>query len=388
MILPVVPDDDSSGGRDERADQQHRYLQALAAGVTILSVLAVILALRLTRAFLVPIIIGVLLSYVLDPIVVLLVKRGIARSAAAVLVFVSMVVAMSVTGYRVRNQAEALIATLPTAAQQLRAAVERRNPGETSAMTQMQQAANALHGLTMPAASSAGVPNVRKVQIESKPFDVSDYLWASSGAAVSVAADGVVVGFLALYLLIAGDLFRRRLIEIAGPTLSKKKITLTILDNISAQVSSYLFVRAMISTFVALATGLALWATGLAQPGVWGLVAGVLNIVPYVGAIAVAAAVGIAAFLQFQTLTMVGIVVGLTVFVACVEAYVVTPWLASRAGEMNPVAIFVGLAFWGWLWGVPGLLLAVPLMMILKAVGEHVEAFEPVVALLRGRTGA
>jgi predicted PurR-regulated permease PerM len=77
--------------------------------------------------------------------------------------------------------------------------------------------------------------------------------------------------------------------------------------------------------------------------------------------------------------------VGVTVLIAVIEAYLVTPWLTSRAAEMNPVAVFVGLAFWGWIWGLPGLLLALPLMMMLKAVGEHIDAFRPVVTLLRGR---
>jgi predicted PurR-regulated permease PerM len=389
MTLRATFDDTSArdqGEAEEREEARARSLRALTAGVLIVAVLAIVLALQLTRAFLVPISIGILLSYVLDPVVSLLVRRGIPRSVAATLVFVAMIIALGLTGYSVSNQATALVARLPTAAQQLRAAVERRGPATPGAVAQVQQAADELRRMTTPTSPAASRQEVRKVQIEPKSFDVADYLWASSTTAAAVVADAVVIGFLAFYLLVAGDLFRRRLVEIAGPTLTKKKITLQILDDISDQISSYLFVRAVISAIVATATGLALWATGLAQPAVWGLVAGVLNVVPYVGPIAVAAAVGVAAFLQFQTLPMVALVFGLTVLIACVEAYLVTPWLTSRAAEMNPVAIFIGLAFWGWLWGVPGLLLAVPIMMILKAVGEHIDAFQPLVAMLRGRS--
>src|SRR4029450_6478528 len=128
---------------------------------------------------------------------------------------------------------------------------------------------------------------------ESRPFDVAGYLWSTSSAAWTWAADSVVVLFLSYYLLLAGDLFRRRLFEIAGPSLSDKKKTLGILNDVSAQISSFLFIRAVISAFVAVATGLALWAAGLAQPAVWGLVAGILNVIPYVGPIVVASALGV-----------------------------------------------------------------------------------------------
>jgi predicted PurR-regulated permease PerM len=314
------------------------------------------------------------------------VRRRVPRTVAATLVFVALIVVIVTTSYAIQNQTTALVARLPTAAQQLRAAIERQQPGhKPGAISQMQRAADELHRIATPSSPEAPTQEVRKVEIESKPFDVADYVWASSTTVAGAIADAVVIAFLAFYLLLAGDLFRRHLIEIAGPRLTKKKITLQILDDISAQISAYLFVRAVISIIVAVATGLALWATGLAQPAVWGLVAGVLNVIPYIGPLAVAGGVSIAAFLQFQTVTMVGVVVGATVVIACLEAYLVTPWLTSRAAEMNPVAVFVGVAFWGWIWGLPGLLLALPLMMMLKAVGEHIDAFRPVVTLLRGR---
>jgi len=360
-------------------------VQPLTIGILILAVLAIVFTLQIARALLVPIISGVLLSYILDPVVKALVKHRVPRSAAATLVCVALLAVIGITGYAVRDQATALVAKLPTAAQQVRAAIERQQPADSGPIAQVQRAADELHRLTTPASPRASTQEVRKVEIEPKPFDVVDYVWASSTTAAGLLADAVLIGFLAFYLLLAGDLFRRHLIDIAGPTLTSKKITLQILDDISAQISTYLFVRAVISAIVATATGVALWATGLAQPAVWGLVAGLLNVIPYVGPIAVTGAVGVAAFLQFQTLSMVAVVMGVTALVAGLEAYLVTPWLTSRAAEMNPVAVFIGLAFWGWIWGLPGLLLALPLMMMLKAIGEHIEAFRPLVTLLRGR---
>ena len=351
------------------------------AGVWILAAIAAVTALRLGRALFVPLIVGLLLSYILDPIVTRLVARGLPRGIAATIVFLAALLALGWTGYAVSDEVSELVARLPHAAQEIRKAVEQRTrPGP---IAKVQEAADQLHEMSTPS------PNreVQKVQIAPPSFDVAGYLWASSGRAIRFGADIVVIVFLAFYLLAAGDHFRRQLMEIAGPTLSQKKVTLQILDEISAQISTYLFVRALISVIIAVATGLALWAAGLAQPAVWGLVAGILNVIPYLGPMTATAAIGVAALLQFHSATMPAVIVGLTALIAFVEAYLITPWLTSRAAEMNPAAVFIGLAFWGWLWGLPGLLLALPLMMILKAAGDHIEALRPIVIFLKAARG-
>jgi predicted PurR-regulated permease PerM len=374
----------SASERSEEAQQsmarpKYESYGPLTLGVTVLAGLALIAAVHFARPLLVPIVIGVLISYVLEPLVAWLVDRGLPRAISASIVFVLMLTAVGLTAYSVRRQASDLVNTLPGAARDLRRAIQEWKGNGPGALDQVQRAADELQQASMPAAARP----VRRTPQESRPFDVAGYLWSTSAAAWRWAADSVVVLFLSYYLLLAGDLFRRKLFEIAGPTLSDKKRTLGILNDVSAQISSFLFIRAVISAFVAVGTGLALWAAGLAQPAVWGLVAGVLNVIPYVGPIVVASALGVVAFLQFDSMTMASLVVGLTTLVACVEAYVITPWLTSRTAEMNPVAVFVGLAFWGWLWGLPGLLLAPALMMILKAVCDHVESLKPVAALLK-----
>src|SRR5581483_2389142 len=149
--------------------------------------------------------------------------------------------------------------------------------------------------------------------------------------------------------------------------------TLQILDAISLQISRYLFIRLVISGAVGAGTFAAFWAIGLAQPTVWAAAAGLFNVMPYVGPAVIAATSGIAAFVQFHTISMAALTAGLATAVACLEAYVITPWLMSQTAAMNPVAVFVGLLFWGWLWGLPGLFLAVPILMVLKAISDHVE---------------
>ena len=88
------------------------------------------------------------------------------------------------------------------------------------------------------------------------------------------------------------------------------------------------------------------------------------------------------AFLQFGTINMALLVAGVSLVITSLEGFLLTPWLASRAARMNAVAIFVGLLFWGWVWNVWGMLLAVPMLMVIKAVCDHVEDLNGVGELL------
>lgn len=352
--------------------------------LTVLTVLASTFALQWAKPLLVPILLGILISYALDPIVHLLTHWRVPHAVAAALTFVGALMAMAALTYAVSQQVSRLADRLPSAAQELREVIQSRRGGSPGTVAKVQEAANELQKLS---GSDAPAPNTRlriaTVAIEKKPFDLGDYLWEGSLSVTTFMGDTIVVLFLALYLLMAGDMFRRRFVEIAGPTLTQKKITLQILDAIALQVSRYLFVRAAISLIVGVGTFVAFWAMGLEQPIVWGVAAGLLNIIPYVGPAAITAASAVAAFVQFHTLSMAALAAGLAALVACVEAYMITPWLMSRTAEMNPAAVFVGLVFWGWLWGLPGLFLAVPILMVIRSVSDHIEALYPVATLLK-----
>jgi predicted PurR-regulated permease PerM len=351
--------------------------------LTVLMILAAIVALQWARPLLVPILLGVLISYAMEPMVHRLLHWGMPRGAAASLVFVATLCAVAALGYGLSQPLMAAADRLPPAAAELREALQRRGQRVPSPVAKVQEAANELQKLADPAAPTSQTHAAATVTIEKKPFDVTEYAWESSLSAAAFVGDTVVVLFLALYLLLAGDMFRRRFVEIAGPTLSQKKITLQILDAISLQIGRYLFVRAVISAFVAVGTFAAFWAIGLESPAVWGVAAGILNVVPYIGSVVVVAAAAVAAFVQFHTVTMAASAAGLAGGVAFLEAYAISPWLMSRTAEMNPAAVFIGLLFWGWMWGLPGLFLAVPIMMVIKSVSDHVEVLSPVSALLK-----
>ena len=373
-----VPSTDSLPAVDVRGPVDVR-----GYAITGLLIIASVVALQWAKPLLVPILLGMLISYALEPMVQRLVHWRVPHAVAASLVFVAMLAMMGVLSYATSFQLAAVADRLPSAAQELREALQARGQGAPGAVGKVQEAANELQKISGADAPDGGRPKIPTVAIEKKPFDLGDYLWEGSLSVTTFIGDTIVVLFLALYLLLAGDLFRRRLVEIAGPTLSQKKITLHILDAITQQIGRYLFVRAVISGIVGVGTFAGFWAMGLAQPAVWGIAAGLLNVIPYVGPVAVVGAAGVAAFVQFHTATMAALAVGIAAGVAGVEAYVITPWLMSRTAEMNPAAVFIGLLFWGWMWGLPGLFLAVPILMVIKSVSDHVEALQPIGTLLK-----
>jgi predicted PurR-regulated permease PerM len=163
-----------------------------------------------------------------------------------------------------------------------------------------------------------------------------------------------------------------------NPTFARKKLTVQVLDRIADQIERFLLVQLFTSLVVGLATWAALWAVGLRQPAVWGLAAGVFNSIPYFGPIIVTGALTVVAFLQFGTFTMALSVAAIALAITTLEGWLLTPTLLSRTANMNQVAVFIGLIFWSWIWGVWGMLLAVPMLMVVKAVCDHIEDLQPV----------
>ncbi len=141
-------------------------------------------------------------------------------------------------------------------------------------------------------------------------------------------------------------------------------------------------VQVLTSVLVAVATALALWWFGVQQFVIWGLLAGIFNSIPYVGPLLVTGGLGVVAFMQFNDLLKTGYICGVAFAITSLEGFLLTPMLMSRAAQMNPVAIFVGLLFWSWVWGLWGTILAVPMLMMIKAVCDHVEDLQPIGELL------
>jgi predicted PurR-regulated permease PerM len=372
---PPVDKPQPAGGSPppEEAPAIRTPIDIRSAALTVMAGLAIVLALQYAQAVVIPIVLALLISYAVEPVVTWTARRHVPRPLGAALVLIALTVSGGWMLYSLRSQATAIVEQLPQAARRLRQTMERDRPTAATAIEQMQKAATEFE---KAANAAAPPPPPSRVQVEAAPINISDYvMWGSLGI---VAAMGqlVLILFLVYFLLASGDLYRRKIVKLAGPSLSEKKLTVQILQEIDRQIEMFLFVQVFTSTIVAVATWLTFTALGVEQAAVWGLLAGVFNSIPYFGPVIVTGATSVIAFLQFGNLRMAIVVGAASLLITSLEGFLLTPWLTGRATRMNAVAIFVGLLFWGWIWNVWGMLLAVPMLVVMKTVCDHVEDFK------------
>ncbi|HSI56926.1 MAG TPA: AI-2E family transporter [Ideonella sp.] len=362
----------------------HTPVDVRSISLAVIAVLAAIFTLRWASAVLIPLALGLMLSYALTPLVDGLHRWRVPRPLSAGLIMLAIVGSLAGSAYWLADDAARFIDSLPKAAQQLRKAVARSHGGGGDAMAKVQEAASHIE---RAAEDNAGpvlrAPSgVTRVQIERPKFDLQGYLWTGTVGLAALIGQFTVVALITTFLLASGNTFRRKLVKVVGGRLSEKKLTVQALDEISGNIQRYLLVQLATSVLVGVATGLAFWWIGLEQAAVWGVAAGVLNFVPYIGTIAVTAVSAMVAFVQFGTLEGALLVAASAMFIRAVCGSLLTPWLTSRAARMSPVVVFVGVMAWGWLWGIWGLLLGVPILMVIKSVCDRVDDLKPVGELL------
>jgi predicted PurR-regulated permease PerM len=352
-----------------------------SVALTILAVAATMYVLHWAREAFIPIVLSILISYALEPIVSMLTRIHLHRILAAALVVTVTAGTLGYSVYSLSDDAAAIVAQLPEAAQRLRRTMQRN--GAPGPIDQVTKAAEELQKTADQAAGTNPAPrDVRRVQIEEPAINVRQYVTWGSASLIAFAGQAILVFFFVFFLLASGDLFKRKLVKLAGPSLEKKKITVQILDDINRQIARFLFVRIVTSVVVGIATWMALWTIGLRQAALWGAAAGIFNSVPYFGPVIVAGPIAIVAFLQFGTLAMAGYAAGVSLVITSIEGWLLTPWLTSRTARTNEVAIFIGLIFWSFVWGIWGTLLAVPMLVAVKAYCDHIEDLKPVGELL------
>jgi predicted PurR-regulated permease PerM len=362
----------------------HAPVDVRSVSLAVLAVLAVIFTLHWARDVFIPMMLGIMISYALSPLVSLMQEWRIPRAIGAAVLLLGIVGGGGSLGYSLSDDASQLIETLPDVASKLRQVLRKERGVSESAMEKVQRAATQLERAASETGSlsPAAPEGVMRVQVERPKFDIKNYLWMGTLGAVGVVGQAGVVLFLAYFLLVSGDTFRRKMVRITGPTLSKKKITLQVLDDINGQIQRYLLVQVATSILVGVATWLAFLWIGLEHAAILGVAAGVCNTIPYLGPAVVTGGTALVALLQFGTLEMVFLVGGVSLAITSLEGYLLTPWLTGRASRMSAVVVFVGVLFWGWLWGVWGLLLGVPIIVIIKSVCDRVEDLKPVGELL------
>jgi len=349
-------------------------LDARTVALVVIAVGVVVFLLQFMQSLLAPLAFGLLLFYALDPAVDAMERMRVPRWIAAALALGLTLVTILGGAYSLQDEAMTVINELPAGARRIAALVERRPRTAPGPLDKVEQAAEALAKTDAPKPP----PGVVRVQVEEPRVTATGLLWSGSMGAVSAINQLIMILFLTYFVLLSDKLFRRKFVELAGPTLSKKKVTIEIIDEISSQIGRFL----MVQVFTSLVVGVTTWAVlayiGLDQAALWGLLAGVLNSIPYYGPLIVSGGLSLVAFLQFGTFYMTLLVAGISLVITSLEGWLLTPTLMGKVASMNRVAVFVGLLFWSWAWGVWGLLLAVPMMMSIKVVCDHVDDLKPV----------
>jgi len=359
-------------------------MDVYTVSLVVLAVLAIVFALHWARAVFIPLMLGVMISYALSAPVNWLQKWHIPRAIGAAVLLLAIVGGTGSAVYSLSDDAGELIESLPEAARKLRLALLKERATSAGTMEQVQKAATLLER----AASETGAPvaaapsGVTRVQIEKPLLNLKDYLWMGTKGAIGFASQLTMVLFLAYFIMVSGDTFRRKMVTISGPSLSKKKMTLRVLDEINGQIQRFLLIQIFAGMVVGVVTWLAFLWIGLEHAAIWGIAAGVFNTIPYFGPVIVTGGTSLVAFLQFGTLSMALLVAGVSLLITSLEGFLLLPWLTGRASRMNPLVIFIGVLFWGWLWGVWGLLLGMPIIMTIKAVCDRVEGLKPIGQLL------
>ena len=198
----------------------------------------------------------------------------------------------------------------------------------------------------------------------------------------AAAGEAVVIVFLVLFLVIARHRMRARLIEMAGPEISRRQLTSRIIDDIEQQVQRFLVVLLSTAIVVGVSTWLALVWIGAEHAAVWGILAGVFNSIPYFGPVMVSVGLLAAGLVQSGDVTQALLMSGAAVVITSLEGWLLTPVLLGKVENLNALTVFVGLMLWTWLWGAWWTVLAVPMLVIMKSTADHVPALHRVGRLM------
>lgn len=351
----------SQGLRPPRMNLQTFCLVALL-------VLAIFYTLYFAKTFFLPIVVAVLLNFLLAPAVRALERIGLPRALAAGLTLFLLLAAVLGLGYQVLDPAKRWVEKAP---RELRK-VERKLRQIREPVEDVSRAAEKVGEL----ARGGGSPEPGQVQIK-KPSTVASLL--SGGQAFLASA--AVIYILLFFLLATDDLVLRKLVRLL-PRLEDRKKAVWIARRIERDISAHLLTVSVINLCLGVAVGTALYFIGMPSPVLWGVMAAALNFVPYLGAAVGVTVLAAVSLLTFDTVTYAVLAPAAYLALTSVEGGLITPVILGRRLSLNPVAVFVGLFFWGWLWGVPGALLAVPILASVKIFCDRVERLTAVGAIL------
>ena len=351
---------------------------ALASPVAlwVLAVLASLFFLRAAQTVLIPIALAVLVSYALEPVVSWLERHRTPRIAAVSVVMLTLLGATAGGAYALRNDAVRLVQMLPKAADRVRELVTSQLGIPPEVVSEATTSAGARGEATSSRGSGDAASTGTGGEVP------ASLLQRAAGAAFALAGHLVVIIFLVFFLLLSGHHVRDRLVEISGPDADRRKTTATIISDINAQIQRYLLVLAVTGTIVGAATWIVLAWLGVEHAAMWALLAGIFNSIPYFGPVVVSGGLFLVGIVQGGGMTQALQMSGAAIVITSLEGWLITPPLMGKAERMSALAVFLGLLLWTWVWGAWGTVLAVPMLVIIKSIADHIEKLRPVGRLM------
>ena len=336
-------------------------LRGLVLGIFIILLFS---SLYFAREFFVPVVLAFLFALTLTPIVRYLRKKGIPSAVSATLLVFFTAGGLSMAGYLLSGPVTELINDAPRIGMDVRERLsEMRGP-----VDRLLRISRDIEDATNNVADG----NAQQVVVQ-QPGIVS----RAAGNLLSAGTTIAITLLLTTFLLASGTLFYEKIIQTVS-TLTEKKRALRIVFDIEKEISRYLLTVAMINAGLGIAIGLGLWAIGMPMPFVWGAAAAVLNFLPYIGAAMTLVGVAAVAIVSFETLTMAAIPPLFVLMCNIIEGQIVTPVTVGRRLELNAVSVFIAVAFWSWLWGFIGALIAVPILVVVKVFCDHFDGLRSI----------
>lgn len=344
-------------GNDITTEQAKRFKNPALTG---LLVIAVIYTLYFARVFLLPVAVALVLYFLLRPALRLLKKIRIPEFLGAALILLLLLGLVSYGVSQLYNPASRWINDAPKNLRQ----IERKIRGIRESVEEVKQRAEELEKMTTVETEEA--KKVPSIEIRKPGF--SDVFMVGTQKMIALAAITLVL----LYFLLAyGHIFIGKLVGLVQGRQGKTRV-MEMAEEIENNVSRYLFSVTVINTGLGIAIAGALYLLGMPNPFLWGVMAGLATFVPYMGAIVGVGIVGLVAVLSFESIGRALLVPVVYFLITAAEGQIVTPMILGRRFALNPIVIYVWLIFWGWMWGIIGALLAVPMLTIFKIFCDHI----------------
>ncbi len=356
----------ASRGRLRITELLQRPFGVQSIFLTGLFILAIFYTIYFMRSILLPIVLALLLSYLLRPIVRGLARLKIPLPVGAALILVGLLL---LVGYGISALATPTAGWLQKAPAGLTELQRKLLPVKQS-VAQVAQATGEIERLAST--------NAETKTVEVKKHPITEMFFMHTPEFI---ASGVLSVILLYFLLVYDQVFIAKLVKLL-PTLSNKKAAVGIAHDIESQVSRYLFTITAINSCLGLAVGTAVALLGLPNPLMWGVMVALLNFIPYLGALAGIICMTVGAVLSFDSLGYALLFPAVYLALGVLEGSFITPWVMGRSLTLNPVIILLSLTFWGWMWGIVGIILAVPILAAFKIFCAHIKPMEPLAEFL------